>query len=62
MFSHAPVTSVNSERTFSKLKKVLTNNRTRLTEKHIRDVLLVQWNRILIYVQKYIVTYISLYV
>ena len=44
VFSQAPITSVDCERTFSKLKAVLTDYRTRLTEKHVRDMLLVQWN------------------
>jgi len=48
LFTHVPITSVNCERVFSKLKTVLTYNRTRMTEKHIWDVLLVQWNGILI--------------
>lgn len=48
LFSHAPITSIDCERTFSKLKAVLTDHRMRLTEKHVRDVLLVQWNEILI--------------
>jgi len=41
LFTRAPITSVDCERTISKLKTVLTDNRTRLMEKHIRDVLLV---------------------
>ena len=45
LFSNAPITSVDCERTFSKLKIVLADQRTRLTEAHVRDILLLQWNK-----------------
>ena len=44
IFSQVPITSVDCERTFSKLKAVLTDHRTSLTESHVRDMLLIQWN------------------
>jgi len=44
LFTHAPITSVDCERTLTKLQALLTDNRTSLKEKHIRDILLVQWN------------------
>ncbi len=42
-FRWAPITSVDCERTFSKLKTVLADNRTNLTECHVCDILLIQW-------------------
>ena len=45
LFSNAPITSVDCERFFSKLKIVLADQRTRLTEAHLRDILLPQWNK-----------------
>ncbi len=43
-FSCAPVTSVDCERTFSIFKDLLINKRNRLTEDHLRDQMLIQWN------------------
>ena len=45
LFSNAPITSVDCERFFSKLKIALADQRTRLTEAHLRDILLPQWNK-----------------
>ena len=45
LFSNAPITSVDCERFFSKLKIVLADQRTRLTEAHLRDILLPKWNK-----------------
>ena len=45
LFSNAPITSGDCERFISKLKIVLADQRTRLTEAHLRDILLPQWNK-----------------
>lgn len=47
-FSCAPITSVDCERAFSRFNDILFNKRTNLTEKHLRDQMIVQWNRNLI--------------
>ena len=45
LFLNAPITCVYGERFLSKLKIVLADQRTRLTEAHVRDILLPQWNK-----------------
>jgi len=44
-FASAPITSVDVERFFSSLKGLLSFNRLRLTEGHVKDQMLLQWNR-----------------
>ncbi|QQP37880.1 Uncharacterized protein FKW44_018297, partial [Caligus rogercresseyi] len=44
LFSCAPITSVDCERVFSKLKSLLSDQRTSLTEKHVKDMLILQWS------------------
>ena len=45
LFLNAPITCVYGERFLSKLKILLADQRTRLTEAHVRDILLPQWNK-----------------
>ena len=40
----APMTSVDCERAFSRFKDLLSCKRNRLTEGHIKDQMLIQWN------------------
>ncbi|QQP50622.1 CGG triplet repeat-binding protein 1 [Caligus rogercresseyi] len=44
LFSCAPITSVDCERVFTKLKFFLSNQRISLTENHVKDMLILQWN------------------
>lgn len=44
-FSCAPITSVDVERCFSSLKDLLSFKRLRLTESHVRDQIMLQWNK-----------------
>lgn len=44
-FKYAPVTSVDCERVFSSFKDVLSCKRTRLTEQHLKDQMIIQWNK-----------------
>jgi len=44
-FASAPVVSVDVERFFSSLKGLLSFNRLNLTESHVKDQMLLQWNR-----------------
>jgi hypothetical protein len=39
------MTSVDCERAFSIFKDLLTNKRNRLTEDHLRDQMIIQWNK-----------------
>lgn len=48
-FSCAPITSVDCERCFSSLKDLLSNKRLRLTENHVKDQMMLQWNKELLY-------------
>lgn len=47
-FSCAPMTSVDCERAFSTCKDLLSSKRNCLTEGHLKDQMLIQWNRALI--------------
>ena len=42
--ANAPIVTCDVERTFSVLKDINTPKRARLTEDHIKDVLMIQWN------------------
>jgi len=44
-FACAPITSVDVERFFSSLKDLLSSKRLSLTETHVRDQMMIQWNR-----------------
>lgn len=44
-FTCAPTTSVDCERVFSLFKDLLSNKRMRLTEEHLRDQMIIQWNQ-----------------
>lgn len=44
-FACAPITSVDVERFFSSMKDLLSCKRLSMTETHIRDQMIVQWNR-----------------
>ncbi len=44
-FKNALITMVDCERSFSKLKGILSDQRTNLTEEHVQDLLLIQWNK-----------------
>ena len=44
-FRCAPMTSVDCERAFSCFKDLLSTKRARLTEGHLKDQMLIQWNR-----------------
>ncbi|QQP51968.1 Uncharacterized protein FKW44_013468, partial [Caligus rogercresseyi] len=44
LFSCTLITSVDCERIFSKLKSLLSDQRTILTERHVKDMLILQWN------------------
>lgn len=48
LFSCAPMTSIDCERSFSRLKSILSDQRTSLTEARMHDMLLIQWNKVLI--------------
>lgn len=47
-FRCAPITSVDCERTFSSFKDLLSDKRTRLTEEHLKDHMIIQWNQALL--------------
>lgn len=47
-FSCAPMTSVDCERAFSTFKELLSIKRNRLTEDHLKDQMLIQWNQALL--------------
>lgn len=44
-FASAPITSVDLERFFSSIKDLLSYKRLRLTEEHVKDQMMVQWNK-----------------
>lgn len=44
-FKFAPVTSVDCERAFSLFKDLISSKRLRMTEEHLRDQMMIQWNR-----------------
>lgn len=44
-FSCAPITSVDVERFFSALKDLLSSKRLSMSEDHVRDQMLLQWNK-----------------
>ena len=44
-FRCAPMTSVDCERAFSRFKDLLSTKRGRMTEGHLKDQMLIQWNR-----------------
>ena len=44
-FRCAPMMSVDCERAFSRFKDLLSTKRARLTEGHLKDQMLIQWNR-----------------
>jgi len=48
-FKCAPTTSVDCERVFSMFKDLLSNKRMRLTEEHLRDQMIIQWNQELLF-------------
>lgn len=43
-FRCAPVTSVDCERAFSRFKDIFSIKRRCLTEEHLKDLMLIQWN------------------
>lgn len=45
MMTNAPIVTCNVERCFSSLRDVNTPKRGRLTVEHIKDILVIQWNR-----------------
>ena len=44
VFKYAPVTSVDTERSFSKLKTILTDNRQKLTQEDLKKLLIINFN------------------
>ncbi|QQP56296.1 Uncharacterized protein FKW44_000910, partial [Caligus rogercresseyi] len=47
LFSCAPITSVDCERVFSELKSLLFDQRTSLTERHVKDMLILSGTMII---------------
>ncbi len=43
-FSFAPMTSMDCEGAFSTFKDLLSNKRNSLTEAHLNDQMLIQWD------------------
>lgn len=48
IFINAPIVMVDCERSFSIMKTVNASNRLSMTEKHVRDTMIVQWNESLL--------------
>ena len=45
IYSNAPVTSVDVEHAFSTFKDIMSPKRMSLREDHIKDILVIQWNK-----------------
>ena len=44
-FANAPIVTCDVERSFSLLKDISTDKRSSMTEEHVKDVLIIQWNK-----------------
>ncbi len=44
IFVNAPIMTIDCERSFSIMKTVNASNRLSMTEKHVSDAMIVQWN------------------
>jgi hypothetical protein len=47
-FTYAPMVSVDCERAFSHFKDILSSKRRKLTETHLKDIMIIQWNNSLL--------------
>ena len=43
-YVNAPITSVDCERAFSMFKDILSSKMHRMTETHVKDQMIIQWN------------------